>query len=102
MRGGIGPRVLLRRLREVMAEHVSPQERLDRIVRLIASNMVAEVKKRYAGLPTKPYSGFVQPKLVAVKDANGQITDVKVEWETDFVKQMLRYGKEYAFLPVFN
>ena len=47
MRGGIGPRVLLRRLREVMAEHVSPQERLDRIVRLIASNMVAEVCSVY-------------------------------------------------------
>lgn len=64
--------------------------------------LVAQVKSRYAGLPTKPYSGFVQPKLTAVKDANGQITDVKVEWETDFVKQMLRYGKEYSFLPIFN
>ena len=30
-----------------MAEHVSPQERLDRIVRLIASNMVAEVCSVY-------------------------------------------------------
>lgn len=65
-------------------------------------DMVAQVKSRYASLPTKPYSGFVQPKLTAVKDANGQITDVKVEWETDFVKQMLRYGKEYSFLPIFN
>ena len=65
-------------------------------------DMVTQVKSRYASLPTKPYSAFVQPKLIAVKDAGGQITDVKVEWETDFVKQMLRYGKEYAFLPVFN
>ena len=30
-----GPRVLLRRLREVMAEQVSAQERLDKIVVLI-------------------------------------------------------------------
>ncbi|MBL7808753.1 MAG: dihydrofolate reductase [Saprospiraceae bacterium] len=57
-----------------------------------------EVKARYAALPTKAYSGFVQPRLVAVKDANGNITDVKVERELDFVKQMLRYGKEYSFL----
>lgn len=63
---------------------------------------VKQVKSRYASLPTKPYSGFVQPKLVAVKDAAGNITDVRVTWETDFVKQMLRYGKEYAFLPIYN
>src|SRR6201989_364742 len=37
-----GPRVLLRRLRETMAEQVSAQERLDKIVVLIAANMVAE------------------------------------------------------------
>src|SRR5215467_9186461 len=44
MRGALGgPRVLLRRLREVMAEPVSAQERLDKIVVLIAANMVAEV-----------------------------------------------------------
>lgn len=61
-----------------------------------------QVKNRYANLPTKPYSGFVQPKLVAVKDASGKITDVKVERELDFVQQMLRYGKEYSFLPVNN
>jgi phosphotransferase system enzyme I (PtsP) len=42
-----GPRVLLRRLRELMAEPLEPQERLDRIVRQIASNMVAEVCSVY-------------------------------------------------------
>lgn len=48
MRGALGgPRVLLRRLREVMAEPVSAQERLDRIVVLIAGNMVAEVCSVY-------------------------------------------------------
>jgi phosphotransferase system enzyme I (PtsP) len=48
MRGSLGgPRVLLRRLREVMAEPVSAQERLDRIVVLIAANMVAEVCSVY-------------------------------------------------------
>ena len=42
-----GPRVLLRRLRELMAAALEPQERLDRIVRDIASNMVAEVCSLY-------------------------------------------------------
>ncbi len=48
MRGALGgPRVLLRRLREVMAERVSAQERLDKVVVLIAANMVAEVCSVY-------------------------------------------------------
>jgi phosphotransferase system enzyme I (PtsP) len=42
-----GPRVLLKRLRELMAEPLEPQERLDRIVRQIANNMVAEVCSVY-------------------------------------------------------
>ncbi|WP_222876418.1 phosphoenolpyruvate--protein phosphotransferase [Terrihabitans soli] len=48
MRGAFGgPRVLLRRLREVMAEPVTAQDKLDRIVVLIAANMVAEVCSTY-------------------------------------------------------
>lgn len=42
-----GPRALLRRLRELMAEALDPQTRLDRIVREIARNMVAEVCSLY-------------------------------------------------------
>lgn len=42
-----GPRVLLRRLREVMAQPTAQQEKLDRIVKLIASNVVAEVCSIY-------------------------------------------------------
>ena len=43
-----GPRVLLKRLRELMAASYEPQDRLDRIVRQIARNMVAEVCSIYA------------------------------------------------------
>lgn len=42
-----GPRVLLKRLRELMAEALEPQVRLDRIVNEIAKNMVAEVCSFY-------------------------------------------------------
>lgn len=42
-----GPRLLLRRLREVMAEPIGAQARLDKIVVQIAFNMVAEVCSVY-------------------------------------------------------
>ncbi|SNB65302.1 phosphotransferase system, enzyme I, PtsP [Arboricoccus pini] len=41
-------RRLLRRLIEVVAEQISPQQRLDRIVKMIAANLVAEVCSVYA------------------------------------------------------
>ncbi|HML93061.1 phosphoenolpyruvate--protein phosphotransferase [Methyloceanibacter sp.] len=41
------PRQMLRRLREVMAERESAQARLDKVVMLIASNIVAEVCSLY-------------------------------------------------------
>ena len=42
-----GPRVLLRQLRETMAEPLASQERLDKIVALIADNMHADVCSFY-------------------------------------------------------
>jgi phosphotransferase system enzyme I (PtsP) len=47
MPAGGGPRLLLRRLREIMAEQTSAQMRLDKLVTVIASNMVAEVCSIY-------------------------------------------------------
>ena len=42
-----GPRALLRRLREIMAEPIGAQVRLDKTVSQIAANMVAEVCSAY-------------------------------------------------------
>ncbi len=42
-----GPRVLLRQLRETMAEPLASQDRLDKIVNLIAENMRADVCSFY-------------------------------------------------------
>lgn len=43
----VGPRVMLRRLRELMAEPLEAQARLDKLVAVIAQNMVAEVCSIY-------------------------------------------------------
>lgn len=57
-----------------------------------------EVLARFKPLNIAPYSGFINPVLKAVKDDEGNITDVKVEYPTDFVQQMLNYDKNYGFL----
>lgn len=61
----------------------------------------AEILKRYATLNTKPYRGFIQPKLVPVMDGD-KITDVKIEYPQSFFQQMIEYGKSYSLLPLKN
>ena len=53
MSPGGGPRLLLRRLREIMAEQTSAQMRLDKLVSVIASNMVAEVCSSICAAPAR-------------------------------------------------
>ncbi len=60
-----------------------------------------EVLERYEKLDAKPYSGFIQPKLIPVKEGD-KIVDVKVEYPESFYEQMMEYGKMYSFLPVNN
>ncbi|MBK6629090.1 MAG: dihydrofolate reductase [Flavobacteriales bacterium] len=62
----------------------------------------AEVLKRAERIRTAPYAGFIQPQMVPVMDASGGITDVKLEFPDDFVKQMLHYGEKHSFLPDVN
>src|SRR5271155_3305108 len=58
-----GPRLLLRRLREIMAEQASAQARLDRLVALIAANMVAEVCSIYLRRAGKTFELFATEGL---------------------------------------
>ncbi len=63
--------------------------------------LLTEVQRRYKPLQLAPYYGFIQPKLVPVTKG-GEIVDVKVEYPSDFLGQMLEYGRDYSYLPVKN
>jgi dipeptidyl-peptidase III len=58
-----------------------------------------EVLDRYAKLHLAPYSGFVNPVYTPVVE-NGKVVDVKIDLTEGYVEQMLRYGRDYSFLPV--
>ncbi len=57
-----------------------------------------EVLDRVKPMNIAPYSGFVNPRLEAVEDADGNIKDVIIKYDQDFVEQMLYYGTEYGIL----
>jgi dipeptidyl-peptidase-3 len=56
-----------------------------------------ELKERYAALNLKPYGGFINPDITPV-EKDGKVIDYKVEYPTDFLQQMLDYGKKYSTL----
>lgn len=61
-----------------------------------------EVLERYAKLDIAPYRGFVNPVYTPVKDANGNIIDIKVSYDESYVEQHLRYSRDYSVLPNYN
>ncbi len=61
-----------------------------------------EVLERNSQFTSAPYSGFINPVLVAKKDENGEIVDIEVQQPESFVAQMLQYAQEYTTLPDEN
>lgn len=61
-----------------------------------------EVLCRYNKLDLAPYKGFINPVYVLVKDEDGKITDVTVDYTETYAHQMLRYSKDYRTLPLVN
>ena len=51
-----------------------------------------EVVARVEKLDMPSYTGFVQPRLEAVKGADGTITDVEISYPLDLTTQMLEYS----------
>lgn len=62
----------------------------------------AEVLSRYEKLHLTPYKGFVNPVYTLVKNDKGEITDVTISYEEDYVTQNLRYSKDFSSLPTYN
>ncbi|WGD33894.1 dihydrofolate reductase [Olleya sp. YS] len=62
----------------------------------------SEVLERNKQFTSAPYSGFVNPVLVAETNDDGEITAIKVTQPDTFDGQMLDYSKNYSFLPEDN
>lgn len=56
----------------------------------------AEMLRRYEALDLAPYKGFINPRYTLVKDSDGNVTDVTVDYTETYDRQMLRYGRQYT------
>ena len=57
-----------------------------------------EVLARYRKLNLAPYKGFINPWMKPVKDADGNIIDIELDYTEGYAHQMLRYSREYGLL----
>lgn len=62
----------------------------------------ANVLERNEQFQSAPYSGFVNPVLVAQTDENGEIIAIEVEQPESFEEQMLNYSRNFGNLPLEN
>jgi len=54
-----------------------------------------EVLERNEKFTSAPYSGFINPELLLIKNKDGKITNIKVTQPKSFASQMLNYSKTY-------
>ncbi|QEG00088.1 Peptidase family M49 [Stieleria maiorica] len=90
--GGVGD--LLAEVQRIKSEGDRPSA--ERLMKDYAINInVAlrdEVLRRYADLDQPAYTGFVQPELTPVTNAQGEITDVTISYPQDLETQMLKWS----------
>jgi dipeptidyl-peptidase-3 len=61
-----------------------------------------EVLERYAALNLAPYKGFINPVYKVTTDEAGNITKITLDYTEKYDEQMLRYSRDYNFLPDVN
>ena len=57
-----------------------------------------EILTRYEQLHLAPYKGFLNPVMTPVRNEQGEITDITLDYTESYAQQMLRYSKDYGFL----
>lgn len=61
-----------------------------------------EILERYKKLNLAPYKGFVNPVMRLEKNAQGEVTDVTLDYTEGYATQMLRYSRDYSYLNSYN
>ena len=58
----------------------------------------AEVLERYKRLDIAPYKGFLNPRMLPVYNAQGEIIDITLDYSESYDEQMMRYSRQYGTL----
>ena len=89
---------LLEEIQRIKSEgdYVAGRDLVEKYAVKVDSKLHNEVLERYSHLNIAPYKGFVNPVYTPIFDAEGNITDVMIDYSEDYVSQMLRYSRDYS------
>lgn len=94
---------LLREVQRIKSEgdYQAGKELVEKYGVKVDRELHAEVLERYKKLNLAPYSGFINPELVAI-EKKGKIVDVLIKYPDNYPEQMMYYSKNFSFLPDNN
>ena len=95
---------LLREVQRITSEGDYPAAKamVEEYAVKVDQDLHKEILERYEKLNLAPYKGFVNPVYTAHYDAEGNITDVTLDYTEGYIEQHLRYSRDYSFLPGIN
>ena len=95
---------LLAEIQRITSEgdYAAAKEMVEKYAVKVNQDLHKEILARYQKLNLAPYKGFVNPVYTAVRDAEGNITDVTIDFTEGYVEQHLRYSRDYSPLPDIN
>ena len=95
---------LLAEIQRITSEgdYAAAKEMVESYAVKVNQDLHKEILARYQKLNLAPYKGFVNPVYTAVRDAEGNITDVTIDFTEGYVEQHLRYSRDYSPLPDVN
>ena len=76
----------------------SARELVERYAVKVDADLHHEILERYERLNLAPYKGFINPVMKPVKDSDGKIVDVELDYTEGYTEQMLRYSRDYSVL----
>ena len=79
-------------------DYEAARQLVERYAVKVDAELHTEVLERYRKLNLAPYKGFINPRMVPIVGADGEITDIYLDYSETYEHQMLRYSTEYGTL----
>ncbi len=95
---------LLAEIQRITSEgdYAAAKEMVETYAVKVNQDLHKEVLERYKKLNLAPYKGFVNPVYRVERNADGEISDVKLDFTEGYIEQHLRYSRDYSPLPSVN
>ena len=95
---------LLAEIQRITSEgdYAAAKEMVETYAVKVNQDLHKEILERYEKLHLAPYKGFVNPVYKVERNAEGEITDVKLDFTEGYIEQHLRYSRDYSPLPSVN